>query len=632
MLILITLKTSKKMENNQPEPNNDDNQQDLTLNAADQQPIINQSVLPEKQIDKKRQKLSKKTIYLILTISIICIALLTGALLLLSNSKVKESPTPTPTSSNRTKIDGVSFLDKPKKLSNLNLISNLNYFGESCSPPDYTTNCKPTLKSEDVLYYEIGSSSDSSKILAMIIPQGIDSSNYILLQKDKNYIMINKLSDNAYLSGAEGTDTNSDAALNLQAAFSPSVSFDSEITIPNLEFPKEITVSNQKLKLITSGYLMENGISSIRGSFYGPLKNSNPIKINEVNGKIFYKVVVTDNPTYTVNEIRATVKGVYAAGYTLIDDVAGSKDSLQINWTSGDRNVSKYYSAGGGCGSASGYVVTKNIQKADLINVGTSKDGQKIYQIKNSAPLAIELYEKDYQKGADLEDASLKNLSAQQFTDKHGYIIVENGLGEFVVFLRDDMFVRGGCAKPVVYLYPEKTTNVSVKVGANVTISDPQYPKNGWKDVTAKPNGDLIYQSKPYGSLFWEGQGNGVYPEITSGTIVKKEDALRTIEQQLGQQGIRGREVQEFIDFWKPNLPNTPFIRLSWLSTQQLNELAPLTISPRPNTVIRVFLDFEGLQRPITIRQQTFTTPQRKGFTVVEWGGLARNGLQKLVR
>ena len=106
---------------------------------------------------------------------------------------------------------------------------------------------------------------------------------------------------------------------------------------------------------------------------------------------------------------------------------------------------------------------------------------------------------------------------------------------------------------------------------------------------------------------------------------------LATIEKQLASQGLQGQEITDFISFWKPNLPKEPYVRLTWLTLPQINVLAPLQVSPSPNTTIRVFLDFEGLSKPISLPAQEFNSPQREGFTLVEWGGLARKGLDALV-
>ena len=56
-----------------------------------------------------------------------------------------------------------------------------------------------------------------------------------------------------------------------------------------------------------------------------------------------------------------------------------------------------------------------------------------------------------------------------------------------------------------------------------------------------------------------------------------------------------------------------------------IDKIAPLQISPEPDTVIRVLMDVKPLEKPVLVEEQKLKqTPQRKGFTVVEWGGLKR--------
>ena len=152
-------------------------------------------------------------------------------------------------------------------------------------------------------------------------------------------------------------------------------------------------------------------------------------------------------------------------------------------------------------------------------------------------------------------------------------------------------------------------------------------PSGGWKNVLAQPNGSLSYKGQVYDSLYWEGYGQGLYPDVVSGTIVKSSDAAATIRTQLIQQGLNDREINDFLVFWQPKLPNHAYTRLTWLSKSQIDRLAPLTIQPTPQTTIRVFLDFEGINQPLDLPAQHFYTPKRTGFTLVEWGGLLRNGI-----
>jgi hypothetical protein len=107
---------------------------------------------------------------------------------------------------------------------------------------------------------------------------------------------------------------------------------------------------------------------------------------------------------------------------------------------------------------------------------------------------------------------------------------------------------------------------------------------------------------------------------------VSKDQVVATINTQLKEQGLNQKEISDFLDFWQPKLPTTPYTRLTWLTTSQMNQLAPLNITPRPRTVIRTFLDFQGLTKPEKLQPQIFHAPTRNGFTVVEWGGLLRDG------
>ena len=114
-----------------------------------------------------------------------------------------------------------------------------------------------------------------------------------------------------------------------------------------------------------------------------------------------------------------------------------------------------------------------------------------------------------------------------------------------------------------------------------------------------------------------------MYPEITVGRVVPTNQVSLAIKSDLIKQGLNVQEIKDFLEFWLPRMPKTPYVRLSWLNTEQMNQLAPLHITPRPDTMIRVFLDFTGQSTATTtLLPQTLTALPRDGFTVIEWGGL----------
>lgn len=56
---------------------------------------------------------------------------------------------------------------------------------------------------------------------------------------------------------------------------------------------------------------------------------------------------------------------------------------------------------------------------------------------------------------------------------------------------------------------------------------------------------------------------------------------------------------------------------------------AQMEITPAPDSVIRVFMAWQGLDEPIEVEQQVLQSFERNGFTVVEWGGAMMSGEQK---
>ncbi|HAQ60587.1 TPA: hypothetical protein DCR49_01050 [Candidatus Delongbacteria bacterium] len=175
--------------------------------------------------------------------------------------------------------------------------------------------------------------------------------------------------------------------------------------------------------------------------------------------------------------------------------------------------------------------------------------------------------------------------------------------------------------KPIIYIYPEKESEVNVKLDykGTFTATYPKYPENGWT-VTAKPDGTLKDKSgKEYYSLFWEGETDKVFT-IDEGFVMKRENSVEFLEKSLKTLGLNYKEANEFIIFWLPELEKNPY-NLIHFSTKEYEELAKLTITPEPETIIRVFMVFQGLDKPVEIKEQKLVPKDRKGYTVVEWGG-----------
>ena len=181
-----------------------------------------------------------------------------------------------------------------------------------------------------------------------------------------------------------------------------------------------------------------------------------------------------------------------------------------------------------------------------------------------------------------------------------------------------------GCSqmdeKPVIYLYPEEETEVTVKLDYNGTLTS-TYPAygDGWT-VTAKPDGTLTDEKgREYYCLFWEGESDAAY-DFSTGYCVTGKDTAVFLERALAQLGLTEKEANEFIIYWLPRMESNAYNLVSFQS-EAYTDSAELTIDPAPDTVIRVFMAWKGLDQPEKITPQELTTVERNGFTVVEWGG-----------
>ena len=174
--------------------------------------------------------------------------------------------------------------------------------------------------------------------------------------------------------------------------------------------------------------------------------------------------------------------------------------------------------------------------------------------------------------------------------------------------------------KPVIYLYPEEKTAVSVDLdyAGELTCTYPEY-ENGWK-VIAEPDGTLYdANGKEYNYLYWEGKQTAKM-DMSKGFVVAGKDSAQFLEDSLAKLGLTRKEANEFIVYWLPILQENAWNLISFQG-KAYTDTAVLKINPQPDTVIRVFMAVQPLDAYKEVEEQTLTAPERKGFTVVEWGG-----------
>lgn len=182
-------------------------------------------------------------------------------------------------------------------------------------------------------------------------------------------------------------------------------------------------------------------------------------------------------------------------------------------------------------------------------------------------------------------------------------------------------------AKPVIYLYPEEPTEVLVQLdfAGELTYTYPVYNK-GWR-VTAYPDGRLV--NKPDNTehfyLFWEGN-SGTDWRFDEGFCVAGDETEVFLREKLAYMGLTPREYNDFLVYWVPEMQQNPY-NLITFATRQYEQLAPLMVSPAPDSVLRVHMVYKAVDAPVAIPAQQLNSFVRKGFTMVEWGG-SRAGVQ----
>jgi len=309
----------------------------------------------------------------------------------------------------------------------------------------------------------------------------------------------------------------------------------------------------------------------------------------------------------------------------------------------------------GACGGTQSTFIIDLPKNDDLVSIPSSSVYPLYFLKDNKHPL----YELAYQAKTDIDDETYKSVndgkskpSFDEYVAKHPLLIFKDAWGRWGGMGEFDIKLMGGCGKPVVYLYSEKPTDIHLSFLSSVSLNT-QIPfyNNGWF-VKAQPDGRLTdlqpqytdcskIDSLKFGSeyannscktnnypyIYWSGKSmENSYPKADGGWVVERKNLKIFMDQKLKEIGLTEKESNDMTSYWIPkmNEKNSPYYRISFLTTKQMNEFVPMNVRPVPDSVLRVFLDFKPLNsKPIVdpIPQQ-FGKFNRHGFTLVEWGGL----------
>lgn len=501
----------------------------------------------------------------------------------IDNSKNASSLSPTET---QGQFGTIIWLDEPEKIILPSTLKSISFDDE------YTS------FSEEI--YQVASFSDGSKLIDAFITFGGPSSDLVRLVESKGQ----------YFYSIENLDQNTKDTLSKQSIIKPVDLGSSYFFIPT-------TIVANGLNLVKT-YETNTFISNY----------ASPEKIADTEFGRVYQVnkTVQSHIGFSTKQFLLRQKDNMVVLYQLSNQPTSNSGFFSgITWDDGTKNTSTFNQnivstcSLGGVGVP--FIEQTGFDYLKKKTIGKTSNNQLIYQITDSTDPAVKYLYESYKESRQYSGGP-SVLSLDAFVNQKNHFLWKDEQGDWQLFINDEYGSMAECGKPVIYLYPEKETQIKVQVGAKITKSEPTYPQDGWT-VTAKPNGELTYQNQNYSYLFWEGLGNGEYPDYRNrGFVVSQKDLINTVYKHLSQLGLNQKESADFMEFWQPRLPNTPYVRLTWLNTSDMDKLAPLGVNPKPDTKIRIFLEFEGLEKPVNLIHQKLSAPKRQGFTLIEWGGL----------
>lgn len=523
-----------------------------------------------------------------------------------SSPLATKSPSPSPISTSVTPVTdaGVTWLSPPEKLSDLNLLV--------LNTKDYTPSNEVPL-----VYYKVGTDNGKDIIIATAPYPGMGEyyQFFYFLKNGTKYELL------------EHHTTAKSSAYGQYDEWKLS----EKINIPVNNTRKYNSISYQEKISIKGAQLTARGDYPVwyNDVIKSAATESSPLQLftTSAYGTVYLDSQKAESGYFIQSYILRRPDNI-AISYQLRPGFIGDDYIPQVTWNDGSKNKDTYRTDGIlKCGSPVGIAVLPDSMANELKPAGKTNSNETVYDFTNKNNVIIkdfyDQYARDYSSEEAYKTGKLRAdaISLDEYLKRHAVFAYKDVLGRYIIFNSTVYGIQAECGKPVIYLYPTKTTDVSVKVDAKITVSEPDYG-TGW-NVKAEPNGQLTVNGKTYDSLYWEGIGHD-YPAITSGFVVKQSELVSTLETHLSQLGLTAKESADFMEFWMPKMPPTPFVRLTWFGTREMDRLAPLTVLPQPDSRIRIFLDFEGLVSPITLPAQKLSAPKRNGFTLVEWGGLLR--------
>lgn len=205
----------------------------------------------------------------------------------------------------------------------------------------------------------------------------------------------------------------------------------------------------------------------------------------------------------------------------------------------------------------------------------------------------------------------------------------EEGMIYHINFFLSEDYEQTEMDKPVIYMYSEQElqTSVHIRPNGDLTFTYPKYDiETGWTAMVS--NLGIMVENQHYPYLFWEGATNNLnYQEKDNaiyGSFISTDTCVRFLENSLKMMGLNSTETTDFITFWAPRLLQNNYAFIQFIEDESYqNAVCEMSIQPQPDSQKRIYMLFTlySEYQGANYSPQKFSSFQRRGFTVVEWGG-----------
>ena len=270
--------------------------------------------------------------------------------------------------------------------------------------------------------------------------------------------------------------------------------------------------------------------------------------------------------------------------------------------------------------------IEKNINPKDLEQIWTWLKNP-VYRIKNPNNEILKQFYCERYSEYDKNWRPVCNTNTDRyktFVENDPILIWKDSLWRYIRMTDMQYVPQAEKAKPVIYLYPTTKQKVSVKIWLNwrFLTTIPEY--KSWWNVIAYPDWKIISDWKQYSYLYRDWVDKN-YTLPKKWFVIKNDgkSIKKFLYKILTKIWLNNQEKEDFIEYWLPILTKVKwkYIFIWFKFTQSLEKETPLFVNPKPDSVLRIFMDYHWLDKLEKVEQPVIKKFVRKWFVVVEWWG-----------